>query len=90
VSSAAATGAKLRHVMRHALGKDGFRNHFAAEPLGEDWRAWELLVALGLAVRGKSLNRGELQYFHVSTAGVAALRKLYPRQYKRELKGALP
>lgn len=80
----AAYGAQLLELLRHAVGKNGFRNHFAAEVDGADWRSWELLVGLGIAQRGRAIPGG-MVYFHVSKPGIAMLRALSPRKYKREL-----
>ncbi len=76
-------GDELLSQMRHAVGRDGFRNYFATD---DDDADWEFLVSMRLAVKGR-LIPGGLRNYHVSTAGVAALRALYPRKYKRELKG---
>ncbi len=77
-------GAEMLELLRHAVGKNGFRNHFAVEPYSPDWESWELLVGLGLAQRGRAIPGG-LVYFHVSKPGIAMLKKLSPRKYKREL-----
>jgi hypothetical protein len=74
--------------MSHALGKNGYRNRFAADPFGDDAVERNELVELRLAVRGREC--GELQMFHVSTHGVAFMRSLFPRRFKRELKGVKP
>lgn len=69
-------------IMRHSLGRDypwkkpkDFRNYFAAEPESEDYRLIEQLVGLGLMQRGHTAPGG-LVYFHVSTAGIAALKAI--------------
>lgn len=80
------TGFELLELLRHAVGKRGHRNHFAAEVDGDDWRSWELLTGLGLAQRGQCINSGTLQLFHVSCAGVAMLRKLSPGKYSVDLR----
>lgn len=77
-------GEDMLGLLRHAVGKDGFRNHYAVEPLTPAWCSWELMVGLGLAQRGRNIPGG-LVYFHVSKPGIAMLRKLSPRKYKREL-----
>ncbi|MES2889783.1 MAG: hypothetical protein V4739_17455 [Pseudomonadota bacterium] len=80
-------GSELLELMRHAVGKDGYRNNFAAEVGGRDYDSWNTLCGLGLATAGGYINVGTMRYFYVSEAGVAFLRKLNPRRYKRELTG---
>lgn len=80
---------QLIGLMTHALGKDGFRNYYAAEPADKEAKGWEALVELGLAVRGRAIPGG-LVYYHVTDAGVAALRVMFPRRFKREMKGIVP
>jgi len=82
------SGAEMLELLRHAVGKNGYRNYFAAEPHSPDWESWELLVGLGLANRGRAIPGG-LVYFHVSKPGIAMLRRLSPRKYKRELGATL-
>ncbi|HYQ47183.1 MAG TPA: hypothetical protein VER11_34670 [Polyangiaceae bacterium] len=79
------SGAEMLELLRHAVGKRGHRNYFAAEPHGPDWESWELLVGLGLANHGRGDSSSGLVYFHVSNPGIAMLKKLSPRKYKREL-----
>lgn len=80
----AKVGANMLALLRHAVGENGFRNYFASNPEGDDFDAWELMVGLGLAQRGRVIPGG-LVYFHVSKPGIAMLKKLSPRKYKREL-----
>lgn len=61
-----------RDLMFHALGggsrRPGFRNHFAADPEGDDYQTIQELVADGLMRRGATIPGG-LVYFHVTEAG---------------------
>jgi hypothetical protein len=76
-------GSKLLGLLEHAVGKNGYRNYYAAAPGDDDL---ELLVGLRLAVRGRVIPGG-LCYYYVSVSGVAMLRALHPKRYKSELKG---
>lgn len=80
----AKVGANLLGLLRHAVGENGLRNYFASGPESDEFDAWELMVGLGLAQRGR-VSPGGLVYFHVSKPGIAFLKKLSPRKYKREL-----
>ncbi len=77
-------GAVMLGMLEHAVGDNGFRNYYAIGP--EDAADWETLCSLRLAVRGREIPGG-LRYYHVSVPGVAMLRTLYPRRYKKDLKG---
>ena len=79
-------GRALLDMLKHAVGESGDRNYYAEEPSCA--QGWDLLVDLGLAVRGRDIPGG-LRYYHVSAAGVAMLRAMFPRKYRRSLKGVL-
>lgn len=85
--SSVCSGERMLALLSHAVGENGYRNYYAVELLAPDYCSWELMVGLGLAKRGHDIPGG-LVYFHVSKPGVAMLRKLYPRRFKRELLGA--
>lgn len=70
--------------MQHAVGYNDkrtrkavpYRNYFAANTGGDDARTWDVLCALGLAVKGQARRDDSgLTYYHVSEAGLALLKK---------------
>jgi hypothetical protein len=72
---------RQRDLLRHTLGADnrrpGWRNWFATEQEGEDWRTIQELVAAGLMKRGRDIPTGQLYYamvyYHATAAGQEAV-----------------
>ena len=78
---------ELIELLSHALGDSGARNHYAVEPVEPDSRGWESLVRMKMAIRGwRDIAEG-LQLYHVSVPGVAFMRALYPRRFRKSLIG---
>lgn len=85
--------ARGMEILRHALGLTGSsavagekRNHFCADA---DDEHCEALVALGLMRHGRSLNRGQGRYYHVTTKGEAMARAAGPPEPQARKDGAL-
>jgi hypothetical protein len=69
-----------RELMEHALGRDyphkkprDFRNYYAADRAGREYREWSALVERRLATKRTEVSWTPLIYFAVSDAGKAAL-----------------
>ncbi len=66
------TTQRQTEILRHTLGADsrspGYRNHYAAEPNGDNYADILALVEMGLMKRGRDIPGG-LIYFHVTEAG---------------------
>jgi hypothetical protein len=63
---------KEKELLRHTLGLNynpkSYRNHFAADPLTEDYRICLDLEEKGLMRQGRT-NENKLVYFHATDAG---------------------
>jgi len=63
-------------IVKHSLGygtrgqKPGWRNHFAAESGSTDYAAFEKMVGLDVAAKGRSLGYGD--YFFITPVGIQA------------------
>jgi hypothetical protein len=77
-------GKGMLELLRHAIGADkrgavfAWRNQFCVtvdeEHESPNEVQWCLLVGLGLAYAGRTINDGSSRYFHVSEAGLAFLQ----------------
>lgn len=64
-------------MMRHAVSHTS-RNYYCVEVNSMDWSQWMGLELLGLARGGVRINECRDQYFHVTPAGMAYLKKVAP------------
>ena len=61
--------------LRHAVGYPEFyRNAYCCQIDSDDDFYWSVLVGLGLAKFGPLINDGRDRYYHVTRAGLEALR----------------
>lgn len=69
-------GEAMLEMMRHATGADrgrrqaGYRNYYCAGVVSPEADSWRMLVGLGLAEAGVTINEGRDMYFVVSPKGL--------------------
>lgn len=66
-----------RHIIEHSLGlshdrKRSYRNHFATDERGGDYKTIAGLCNRGLMEKGRQISGG-MYYFHVTEAGKKSL-----------------
>ncbi len=67
--------------LRHMLGagddipkrKHGYRNRFAASTKSAAWYTMHDMAEAGLVTPGRTINDGNMQYFHATRAGCDAI-----------------
>lgn len=89
-------GKDMLEVMLNCLGvtsckpsyaEAGWRNYYCTPLANNQWTyRWENLVGLGLARRGRILNKGKDRYYHVTEAGVDFVKAHLASQAETEKK----